>query len=42
MTTILISHDFNVIKECDQILHFKNDKVIHHKDPKSFFQEQGI
>lgn len=42
MTTVLISHDLNVIKECDQILHFINNKVIHHKNPKSFFEEQGI
>tara|TARA_S200000501_G_scaffold276234_2_gene260116 strand:+ start:11633 stop:13387 length:1755 start_codon:yes stop_codon:yes gene_type:complete len=42
MTTVLISHDFNVIKECDQILHFINNKVIHYKNPKSFFEEQGI
>ena len=42
MTTVLISHDFNVIKECDQILHFNNNKITHHKNIKSFFEEQGI
>ena len=42
MTTVLISHDFNVIKECDQVLHFINNKVIHYKNPKSFFEKQGI
>ena len=42
MTIIIISHDFNVIKECDHILHFNNNKIDQYENPKSFFYDQGL
>ena len=38
MTIILISHDLDVIKKCDEVLHFLDGRVVKHSNMTSFLK----